>query len=75
MATHSVRLVTSANGKYFVADSDGELIAESSHPINSAARYLLRRRFARPSDSIMAYLNGQFIMAGEIGWLAGASRD
>ena len=71
MTAHNVRIVASSPGRYFVADEDNEVIAESAHPLNAAARVLLMRHFARESDVLCAYFQDQFIAAGEIGWLAG----
>jgi hypothetical protein len=71
MATHAIRLVESSPGAYFVS-YDGELILESRHPLNEAAGYLLKRKFAKPRDCLPAHRSdGELVMGGQVAWLAG----
>ncbi len=56
MTTHNIRIVPSSPGRYFVADEDGEAIAESQWPLNAAAHELLRRHL-RPRDRCLDCLH------------------
>jgi hypothetical protein len=63
-----------AAGKWFVLDEDNSLLAFSAHPLNAGAAALLQRRWARESDTILAYRGEELVMGANVGWLCGVER-